>query len=453
MRAVSSIFGSLALIKVLRVSTKASLNDVCTTSYVQSVLPTDDFIEGIKLSSTSVTSNPVTNYTGALGDLNPSKNGLDFCNVTFSYSDGLSITSGEMGLEVGIVCGAVAGTTDGGFGGWSAQISDVILAGNGTLNDTMLNAFSFRAIHEMTVIGKELSRKFYNTSDFYSYYQGCSEGGREGWSQVQRYGTQFDGAAIGAPAFGQAFQQANHLFSGLVEIAHDYYPSSCELERITNDTIAACDALDGKVDGVVSRTDLCKLHYDPKASIGNSCKTTYNSATGKYEYVASGIAVSYINLFLKEIDSDTLSLTNFSNTLQTNWPHLEDFHNNGGKVIHFHGESDPVFLRIRRLSTTMLFARSCTRTRPLTRATTNSLMALVPRTVLESVIDWVENGINPTMLNATVSGGTTSDVDQKIRSFPLRPYWKDNSTMECVYDKKSIDTWLPNLDSIPIPVY
>jgi tannase len=86
MRAVSPIFGSLALIKVLHVSAKASLNDVCTPSYVQSVLPTDDFIEGIKLSSTSVTSNPVTNYTGALGDLNRSKNGLDFCNVTFSYS-------------------------------------------------------------------------------------------------------------------------------------------------------------------------------------------------------------------------------------------------------------------------------------------------------------------------------------------------------------------------------
>lgn len=314
-----------------------------------------------------------------------------------------------MGLVAGIVYGAVTGTTDGGFGGWSAQISDVILAANGTLNDTMLNAFGYNAIHEMTVLGKELSKRFYNSSDFYSYYQGCSEGGREGWSQVQRYGAQFDGAAIGAPAFRQAFQQVNHLFSGLVEIAHDYYPSACELERITNDTIAKCDALDGKVDGVVSRTDLCKLHYDPKNSIGKyySCpatrpgtvasngtvtakaaaiasdiwkglydskgrqvyvsyqpsaeftdaQTTYNSATGKYEYTASGIAVSYINLFLKQVDSNTLSLTNvtydtlrewmfegalkFSSTLQTNWPDLGVFHNNGGKVIHFHGESDP----------------------------------------------------------------------------------------------------------------
>ena len=447
-----------------------------------------------------------------------------------------------MGLEAGIVYGAATGTTDGGFGGWNAQISDVILAANGTLNDTMLNAFGYNAIHEMTVLGKELSKKFYNSSDLYSYYQGCSEGGREGWSQVQRYGAQFDGAAIGAPAFRQAFQQVNHLFSGLVEVTHDYYPSACELERITNDTIAKCDALDGKVDGVVSRTDLCKLHYDPKNSIGKSyscpatrpgtvasngtvtakaaaiasdiwkglydskgrqvyvsyqpsadftdAQTTYNSATGKYEYTASGIAVSYINLFLKQIDSNTLPLANvtydtlrewmlegalkFSSTLQTNWPDLEVFHNSGGKVIHFHGESDPSVPS----DSSVIYHDAVRQIMYPNKTFDESYDSLhdwyrlflipgaahcsinpeqpngpFPHNVLESVIDWVENGINPTELNATVSGGTSSEADQKICSFPLRPLWKNNHTMECVHDKKSIDTWLPKLDSIPIPVY
>ncbi|CAO3691808.1 unnamed protein product [Umbelopsis ramanniana] len=430
-----------------------------------------------------------------------------------------------MGLVAGLVYGAVTGTTDGGFGGWSAQISDVILAANGTLNDTMLNAFGYNAIHEMTVLGKELSKKFYNSSDFYSYYQGCSEGGREGWSQVQRYGAQFDGAAIGAPAFRQALQQVNHLFSGLVEIAHDYYPSACELERITNDTIAKCDALDeptcasstttrrtasanptvasnetvtAKAAAIAS--DIWKGLYDSKgrqvdvsyqpSADFTDAQTTYNSATGKYEYTASGIAVSYINLFLKQVDSNTLSLTNvtydtlrewmlegslkFSSTLQTNWPDLEIFHNNGGKVIHFHGESDPsvpsdlsviyhdgvrqIMYPNKTFDEGYDSLHDWYRLFLIPGAAHCSINpeqpnGPFPHNVLESVIDWVENGINPKELNATVSGGTSGEADQKICSFPLRPLWKNNHTMECVYDKKSIDTWLPKLDSIPIPVY
>lgn len=82
----------------------------------------------------------------------------------------------------------------------------------------MLNNFGYLSIHEMTVVGQGLSKNLYNiqnsttnsttnSSRLYSYYQGCSEGGRDGWSQVQRYQDQFDGAAIGAPAFRQAFQQ------------------------------------------------------------------------------------------------------------------------------------------------------------------------------------------------------------------------------------------------------
>lgn len=48
----------------------------------------------------------------------------------------------------------------------------------------------------------------------------------------------------------------------------DYYPPSCELECIANATISACNPLDGKKDGVVARTDLCKLHFNVNSTIG-----------------------------------------------------------------------------------------------------------------------------------------------------------------------------------------
>lgn len=57
-----------------------------------------------------------------------------------------------------------------------------------------------------------------------NFGQGCSEGGREGWSQGQRFGDAYDGATIGAPAFRFAFQQVQHLYSNVVEQTLNYYP-------------------------------------------------------------------------------------------------------------------------------------------------------------------------------------------------------------------------------------
>lgn len=67
-----------------------------------------------------------------------------------------------------------------------------------------------------------------------------------------------------------SFQQIQHLWSQFVEYQLNYYPPYCELEKIVNLTTEACDPLDGRVDGVVSRTDLCKLHFNLNSTIGES---------------------------------------------------------------------------------------------------------------------------------------------------------------------------------------
>lgn len=117
---------------------------------------------------------------------------------------GFAINSGASGLDGGLVYGAAAGCTDGGMG-WGRELEEVMLTVNGSINYDMPNNLGYLSVHEMTEIGKGLSKNFYNSSKLYAYYQGCSEGGCDGWSQVQRYADQFDGAAIGAPAFRQAF--------------------------------------------------------------------------------------------------------------------------------------------------------------------------------------------------------------------------------------------------------
>jgi tannase len=127
----------------------------------------------------------------------------DFKNRWFSTGGGgLAINSGDNYLPGGLMYGGVSGRTDGGFGSFDTKLSGVLVEGNGSLNYDALYMFGYKGIHEMTVIGKAMTKSFYgmmrgnDTQKLYAYYQGCSEGGREGFSQVQRYADDWDGAVI-----------------------------------------------------------------------------------------------------------------------------------------------------------------------------------------------------------------------------------------------------------------
>lgn len=287
-----------------------SLDQVCTTAHVQAALPANLTNENLIFYPHTVTASPV--YNTSVSDQVFFPDGtFDYCNVTFAYShngkedkilqeywlpspqkfqnrwlstggQGFAINGQEGSLAGGILYGAAAGQTDAGFGSFSTQYDAVSLAANGTLDHEALYMFGYEAIHELTVIGKMFSANFYNTtSKVYSYYQGCSEGGRDGWSQVQRFG-ELDVAIIGAPAIRYGQQQANHLYSNVVEQTLDYYPPPCALEKIVNETIAFCDPLDGRTDSVISRSDLCQLHFNLNSTIGKTyyCAASSGSSLG-----------------------------------------------------------------------------------------------------------------------------------------------------------------------------
>lgn len=295
MRSASWAFAAAASAAIAHAAT---LDDVCTASYVQASLPRGDFYQGITVDPSSIVVSAVTNASVSGQTWFPDAS-FDYCDVTFAYSHdgrddqvhvrywlpapdkfqnrylstgggGYAINSGTGSLPGGIIYGAVAGATDGGFGSFDTSSDAVFLLHNGTVNWQSLFMFGYEAIHELSTLGKEFTRRFFNMSDtkLYSYYQGCSEGGRDGWSQVQRFADEWDGAVTGAPAFRFSFQQVQHLYSNVVEQTLGYYPPPCELEKIVNETIAACDPLDGKTDGVVARSDLCKLHFNTSSVVG-----------------------------------------------------------------------------------------------------------------------------------------------------------------------------------------
>ncbi|EGX95270.1 tannase, putative [Cordyceps militaris CM01] len=281
---------------------QSTLQDICNVKYVQAALPADNSFPGITINSSSVSTAITYNASIAESDWNRAAT-INYCNVTFAYShNGIADDVVHVSYWVPAPCAfrnRYLSTGGGGFavnsGPRRVPWNSVFLLANGTINWQSVYMFGYQAHHELALIGKQLAANLYNVSankTVYSYYMGCSEGGREGWSQLQRFADQFDGAVIGAPAIRYGQQQVNHLTSNVIEQTLGYYPPTCELAAIVNLTIAACDGLDGQTDGVVARSDLCKLNFNVSSTVGKaySCAATTPRVMGGISIGASSPA-------------------------------------------------------------------------------------------------------------------------------------------------------------------
>src|SRR5258705_1280908 len=59
--------------------------------------------------------------------------------------------------------------------------------------------FGWRAVHEMTVTSKKIIAAYYDAAPKFSYWNGCSAGGRQAMKEAQRFPADFDGIVAGAP--------------------------------------------------------------------------------------------------------------------------------------------------------------------------------------------------------------------------------------------------------------
>jgi feruloyl esterase len=124
--------------------------------------------------------------------------------------------------------------------------------------------FAYRAHHETTSNGKALVRAFYGKPPGQSYWIGCSSGGYEGLMAAQRFPSDYDGILAGAPANNWTRLMAGDLDATLAVLkdsASNLPPSA--LGVLYRGALAACDAADGVVDGVLEDPSRCK--FDPAA--------------------------------------------------------------------------------------------------------------------------------------------------------------------------------------------
>ena len=88
--------------------------------------------------------------------------------------------------------------------------------------------FAYRSVHELALKGKAIIEAFYGTPARYSYWHGCSTGGRQGLEEAQRFPDDFDGIVADAPALNQTRLNVSYLWvaQATLKAPPSYIPAS-----------------------------------------------------------------------------------------------------------------------------------------------------------------------------------------------------------------------------------
>ena len=332
--------------------------------------------------------------------------------------------------------------------------------------------FGYRAVHETAVQGKATIAAFYGNAPRLSYFNGCSNGGRQGFQEAQRFPQDFDGIIAGAPAYtwtDMSLKLVSVAQATLNDPASMIPPSKYPV--LHQAVLDACDALDGVKDGLVN--DPTRCHFDPnvtecKGADGPGCLTRAQVEAAKRIYGAlkdpkTGKEISpglepgsellwagqaagprpfgvsddlfkYVVFQDPNWDFRTLDLAKHvelarkidGGTLSATSPNLKEFVGRGGKFLIYHGWADQIVTS----RTSVDYYKDVVRALGKSRADTSVRLFMVPGMahcgggegpntfdMLAALEQWRENGTAPAQIMA--SHMTDGKVD---RTRPLCPY-------------------------------
>ena len=143
--------------------------------------------------------------------------------------------------------------------------------------------FGYRAIHETAVSAKAIISAYYGAAPKHSYFNSCSNGGRQALMEAQRYPADYDGIIAGAPANNWTYLLSSAASGAKAMLSEpaSYIPAA-KLPAIEAAALAQCDALDAVKDGVIENPLAC--HFDPAVLI---CKGEETDACLSVHQVAS----------------------------------------------------------------------------------------------------------------------------------------------------------------------
>ncbi|KAK5136184.1 hypothetical protein LTR08_004021 [Meristemomyces frigidus] len=254
-------------------------------------------------------------------------------------------------------------------------------------NSEIVADFAYRSLHTGVVVGKAITKAYYEQNYTKSYYLGCSTGGRQGMKSVQDFPDDFDGVLAGAPAvaFDNLSSWSGHFLLVQGSNTSATWLDPAEWAMVHQDILLQCDGIDGVADGIIEDPDLC--HYRPENLLCGSGNSTHCLSAAKVrsvgltfepyygtngalifprmqpgsELIASGVyytgtpfqySTDWFRYAILEdptwdpttqtsADADTAARKDPSG-ISTWKGDLSAFKNKGGKLLHYHGQADPV---------------------------------------------------------------------------------------------------------------
>jgi pimeloyl-ACP methyl ester carboxylesterase len=341
--------------------------------------------------------------------------------------------------------------------------------------------FAYVAIGKVTTVAKQIIAQYYGAPAEHSYFVGCSTGGREAMIAAERYPTDFNGVVSGDPAMrtdnsnaedawaAVAFNQiAPKDASGKPETGKDF--SASDRKLLIDSLLNECDAKDGLKDGMIFNFQAC--HYNPAVLKCSGAKTDAcltETQVGALQKAFSPLQDSRGNVLYPQFPYDTgitasgavamiqgivpsaVPASPFGPDTATtydpdkeeatiaadgtrklidsyDWTTLSTFSGRGGKLLFYHGLSDPWFSPLDTLGYYEKMARA---DGGLDQVENWSRIYLVPGMshcgggpatldqfdMLSAVMNWVEKGTPPDSVIAT-------GKDFPGRSRPLCAYPK-----------------------------
>jgi feruloyl esterase len=373
---------------------------------------------------------------------------------------GWSGSIGTGALQTAVQRGYAAASTDTGHEGGSASFA--------LGHPEKLTDFAYRAVHEMTEKGKAITAAFYDTAARYSYFVGCSAGGKQAIKEAQMFPADYDGVVAGSPGVNWSGRALLSVWVGQAQVQNNLPQAKWAV--LNTAAVGACDANDGVKDGVVENPKQCK--FDPqvtqcKAGDAPDCLTAGQVETAKKIYgpvtnsrtkqplvagFSPGSELNWntmagaqpfgtgVDLFRYVVFSDanwdfkTMNWdTHVDQTLKASAsmdalnPDLKAYFDRGGKIISYHGWNDP---QISPGSTVDYYDSVLAKMGGASKVQENFRLFMVPGMnhcqggigtdqfdMLTALENWVEKKQTPASIPASrVSQGQT------VRTRPLCPY-------------------------------
>ena len=116
--------------------------------------------------------------------------------------------------------------------------------------------FAYLSVHNTAVLAKEIIKSHYGRAPKYSYWVGCSTGGRQGMQEAQRYPEDFDGLVIGAPGLNLTGNVMRRIWVGQAQQGAAALPVE-KLPLLRRLVYERCDRSDGLADGIIDDPRRC----------------------------------------------------------------------------------------------------------------------------------------------------------------------------------------------------